>query len=107
MSYNVSRTMSNAMTDPLSNLPDPVVFYDEEGRKTGWMKKAEIREKGLVILYNPYGPEEAVTQQEAKARENELDKEYGCPRRIADLKRKAGIPSLAAISPRSSLFKQR
>ena len=99
--------MSNTTPDPLSNLPDPVIFYNEMGRKTGWMKKEEIREKGLVIFYNPYGPEEAVTQQEANRRENELDKEYGCPRRIADLKRKAGIPSLAATSPRSSLFKQR
>ena len=83
--------MSTPTPDPLSNLPDPVIFYDREGRKTGWMKKAEIREKGLVMVYNQHGPTRTMTAEEQERMFSAMDIESGYPKRIADLRRKLGI----------------
>lgn len=94
ISYNMSNEMSNQTPDPLSNQPDPVIFYDREGRKTGWMKKAEIREKDLVLVYNQHGPTRTMTAEEQARMFREMDTESGYPKHIADSMMRSGILAL-------------
>lgn len=91
MSYNMSNDMSNQPPDPLNNLPDPVIFYDREGRVTGQMSKAEILEKNLVLVYSKHGPRETKTAEESRREDEEYLANGGYPKRIADLRRKIGI----------------
>ena len=73
---------TNSPYDPLEDLPDPVIFYDDHGNPTGQtMSKAEIREKRLVLLYCGIDkPADVITEEEGRKMRENIDWEFGCPK---------------------------
>ena len=76
---------TNPPYDPLKDLPDPVIFYDDHGNPTGQtMSKAEIREKRLVLMYFDVGkPSRAITEEERRKIHETWDYELMCPKVVS------------------------
>ena len=96
--------MSNLPHDPLSDLPDPVIFYDKHGNPTGkTMSKAEIREKDLVLTYYGGDMPAGVVPGAEHRREVEEFLANGCmmpwQRRLQQLRQKEQERKTSAMTP--------
>lgn len=81
----------SAKDDPtFQTLPDPVIFYDKEGKQTGQMSKAEILEKNLVLVYGLHGPKRVISEEENQRMEEEFLANGGYPKWKADWLRSIG-----------------
>ena len=80
---------TNPPYDPLEDLPDPVIFYDDYGNPTGQtMTKAEIREKRLGLLYCGIDkPADVITEEERRKMEETWDFELMCPKVVSPFHR--------------------